>query len=51
MNGSRWTVWAPRRATIIRGGPYNMPASVNVLTETFALEQPSRLIDINRRAF
>jgi len=47
-NGSRWTVWALKWATIIRGGPYKMPASVNVLTETFALEQPPRLIDINR---
>ena len=25
-----------------------MPASVNVLTEAFLLEQPPRLIDINR---
>ena len=29
-------------------GPYKMAASVNVLTEAFALEQPPRLIDINR---
>jgi len=34
--------WAPRWANIIRGGPYNMPASVNILTEAFTLEQLPR---------
>jgi hypothetical protein len=43
-----WTVWAPRWASINRGGPYSMTASVNTLTEAVVLGQPPRLIDINR---
>jgi hypothetical protein len=28
-----------KRASIIRGGPYSMPASVNVLIEAFAINR------------
>ena len=38
-------LWA---SDIFRNGSYRVPASVNRLTEVFALEQLSRLIDINR---
>jgi hypothetical protein len=40
--GPRWVVWAPRWASINRGRPYSVPASV-----TFVLEQQPRLIGIN----
>jgi len=41
-------MWVERWATIFGGGFYSTSASVNRLTEAFALEKLPRLIDINR---
>ena len=40
--------WAYGLGFIYRDGLYNVTASVNILTETVALEKPSQVKNINR---
>jgi hypothetical protein len=51
LDGLRWAVWAPSLASIFRGGPYSVPASVNTLIEADILRCPPRLIDFARLLF
>jgi hypothetical protein len=48
ISGRLWASGLRGWASIYRGGPYNVTVSVNVFIEVVALEQPPRLIDINR---